>query len=209
MMSTYYALAAKYTTETSAKMQNFHFSFYNITLIRWTNMPAKMPSTLAYNPRSQLWDKKFGFLSYTVYTDPCTRRSTLRSDRTQVHFSGALPIRISTCKRRLYILLLTCAITRSIHLGALLDMTTEGLLLALRRFMTRKGTPSVFISDNAFYFQAADRRIQSMLQSSEFQHYMTNQEIVWRFIPESTMLRGFLGNVSRISQGLFTSSIWP
>ena len=103
---------------------------------------------------------------------------------TGLDFSGALPIRTSTGTRRVYILLLTCAITRSIHLEALLDMTTEGLLLALRRFMARRGTPSIFISDNALYFQAADRRIQSILQSSEFQHYMTNQKIEWRFIPK-------------------------
>ena len=53
-----------------------------------------------------------------------------------------------------YILLFTCATTRCIHLELTPDMSTPALILALRRFLSRKGYPEKFISDNFKTFKS-------------------------------------------------------
>ena len=47
-----------------------------------------------------------------------------------------------------YILLFTCATTRCVYLELTPDMSTPTLILALRRFLARKGFPEIFTSDN-------------------------------------------------------------
>ena len=47
-----------------------------------------------------------------------------------------------------YILILTCAPTRNTHLELVLSESLDLLLLAIRRFIARKGLPRAFISDN-------------------------------------------------------------
>jgi len=51
--------------------------------------------------------------------------------------------------KKLYILLLTCAVTRAIHLELVNSLTVEDCILALRRFIARRGLPVTFWSDNA------------------------------------------------------------
>ncbi|KRZ58611.1 hypothetical protein T02_14089, partial [Trichinella nativa] len=55
-----------------------------------------------------------------------------------------------------YICLLTCMVTRAVHLEVVLDMTTISFLAALRRFIARRGRPSVIYTDNFRTFKQAD-----------------------------------------------------
>ena len=55
-----------------------------------------------------------------------------------------------------YILIFTCAATRNTHLELVPTESSESLLLALRRFVARKGFPSTFISDNFKTFKAKE-----------------------------------------------------
>ena len=54
-----------------------------------------------------------------------------------------------------YILLLTCATTRCVHLDLTPDMSASSLILALRRFFARKGYPRQIISDNFKSYKSA------------------------------------------------------
>ena len=47
-----------------------------------------------------------------------------------------------------YVSLFTCATTRCAHLQLTPDMSTTTLILALQRFLARKGFPEKFIGDN-------------------------------------------------------------
>ncbi|GFW09361.1 uncharacterized protein TNCV_2066201 [Trichonephila clavipes] len=47
-----------------------------------------------------------------------------------------------------WILILTCAVYRAIHLELLTSVSTESFLLGLSRFIARRGRPSVIYSDN-------------------------------------------------------------
>ena len=63
-----------------------------------------------------------------------------------------------------YILLLTCATTRAIHLELVPDLTVESFIRAFKRFAARRGTPSLIISDNAKTFRA--RKVKSFMSAA-------------------------------------------
>ncbi|GFU84539.1 integrase catalytic domain-containing protein [Trichonephila clavipes] len=54
-----------------------------------------------------------------------------------------------------WILILTCAVYGAIHLELLTSVSTESFLLDLRRFIARRGRPSVIYSDNGTNFKGA------------------------------------------------------
>ncbi|XP_077509396.1 uncharacterized protein LOC144120648 [Amblyomma americanum] len=85
------------------------------------------------------------------------------------------------------IALFTCATTRSIHLELVSNLTTECFLLALRRFVARRGLPSTIYSDTALTFKKAPKDLQmlwNILRSRETQDYTTSQQLSWKFIVE-------------------------
>ncbi|CAL1274780.1 unnamed protein product, partial [Larinioides sclopetarius] len=71
-----------------------------------------------------------------------------------VDLAGPLLLRDDS---KAWIALFTCAVYRGIHLQLLSSMTTESFLLALRRFIARRGRPSVVYSDNGTNFVGAHR----------------------------------------------------
>ena len=54
--------------------------------------------------------------------------------------------------KKFYILLFTCAVVRAVHIELTDSLSLNDFLLALRRFVARRGLPSVFYSDNAKTF---------------------------------------------------------
>ena len=76
-----------------------------------------------------------------------------------------------------YILLITCAVTRAIHLELVDTLEVDDCILAIRRFAARRGMPSVFVSDNAKTFESARNRIYRVYGMHSPQ---------WRFIPPSS-----------------------
>ena len=69
-----------------------------------------------------------------------------------VDYTGPLHVRDNYSKSAqlftAYILVFTCATTRCTHLELVTDFTTETLILAIKRFISRRGKPYFFISDN-------------------------------------------------------------
>ena len=65
--------------------------------------------------------------------------------------------------RKLYILLFTCAVVRAVHLELTDSLSLPDFMLALRRFVARRGLPSAIFSDNAKTFIAASDRLRAAL----------------------------------------------
>ena len=61
--------------------------------------------------------------------------------------------------KKFYILLFTCAVVRTVHLELVDSMSCEDTLLALRRFIARRGMPCIIWSDNAKGFIAASTKL--------------------------------------------------
>ena len=76
--------------------------------------------------------------------------------------------------QKCYFLSITCSSsTRTIHLEVTCDVNATSLVLALRRFISRKGIPRVIFSDNFKSFKA-----------SIVKEFCRNNFITWKFILE-------------------------
>jgi len=84
-----------------------------------------------------------------------------------------------------YILLLTCATTRALHLELSSDVSVDKFLKALDRFFSRRGLPHTIYSDNAATFHAAHRELAeicSIFNDPRTSHYFAHRGITWKFI---------------------------
>ena len=105
---------------------------------------------------------------------------------TGVDFAGPLYVK-SSGQSKAYIALFTCAVTRAVHLELVSDQTTERFLLALKRFIARRGLCKTIYSDNAKTFKRADQDLKELWKSiigSELTEFFTDKGITWKFIAE-------------------------
>ena len=58
--------------------------------------------------------------------------------------------------RKCYILLFTCCFSRIIHLELTTDISSKTFLLALRRFISKRGCPKIIISDSFKLFKSGE-----------------------------------------------------
>ncbi|KRX33458.1 hypothetical protein T05_6458, partial [Trichinella murrelli] len=83
-------------------------------------------------------------------------------DNVRIDFAGLLYVKEGRTISKIYICLFTCMATRAIHLEPTSDMTAQNFLAAFRRFISRRGKPSVVHSDNFRTFKLADKYIQDL-----------------------------------------------
>lgn len=84
-----------------------------------------------------------------------------------------------------YICLFICFVTRAIHLELVSDLSSQAYLLALKRFISRRGKPSEIFSDNGRNFVGLMNEFSDFLRrcSSDILEYATSQHIKFHFIP--------------------------
>ena len=86
-----------------------------------------------------------------------------------------------------WFLLFTCLYIRAVHIELVSNMTTETLLSALRRFIARRGCPSIVYSDNAKTFKKAGKELealQELINTSRLQNAFRGRGIQWKFQTE-------------------------
>ena len=83
---------------------------------------------------------------------------------TSLDFAGPLFVKGVSKSNKTYILLLTCASSRAVHLELVPNMSVDGFLRGFKRFMARRGIPELIISDNFKPFTSAEVKKFMMLQ---------------------------------------------
>ena len=63
-------------------------------------------------------------------------------------------------------------------------LSAQAFLLSFRRFVSRRGLPSVLTSGNATTFKSASREIQKICRSEEVQDFIASGSVTWQFIVE-------------------------
>ncbi|XP_063917191.1 uncharacterized protein LOC135132905 [Zophobas morio] len=83
--------------------------------------------------------------------------------------------------------------TKAVHLELVSDLTSEGFLNALRRFMSRRGQVKELHSDNATNFVGSKNQLKELrdilkndISKSTIINHLANQNIKWCFIPSRT-----------------------
>ncbi|GFY50100.1 integrase catalytic domain-containing protein [Trichonephila inaurata madagascariensis] len=84
-----------------------------------------------------------------------------------------------------YIVLFTCVVTRALHLELVNNLTTEMFLLALRRFISRRGLCSKILTDNARTFKRSDIELKNLwkvISDPTLKAFYASHKIYWQFI---------------------------
>ena len=92
--------------------------------------------------------------------------------------------RRGTVKR--YGCLFTCLVTRAVHIEIAHSLDSDGFIMALHRFIARRGKPVKIVSDNGTNFVGAERELADevkTINSKRLQDEMLMEAIDWQFIP--------------------------
>ena len=91
-----------------------------------------------------------------------------------------------TAKRKNWVCLFTCLNVRAIHLELVEDMSSNSFLCCMRRFIGRRGTPKLVISDNASQIRSGASVIDKIWMNStnmeDIQSFVSNKGIQWKYI---------------------------
>ena len=97
---------------------------------------------------------------------------------------------------KVWLAMFTCFHTRAIHVELVHSCSTRDFMFAMRKFIGHCGRPSMFYSDNAKYFTAADKHIQQLLKHLDFHEiqeemFHGDAAIQWKFsTPEAPWTNG-------------------
>ena len=122
---------------------------------------------------------------------PCTHDDISTADRTQ----------------KMWVALFTCLSTRAVHLECVMDCTPTSFIDCLSRFVSRRGSPELMISDNAPQFRLSkdlfDRTWSKVLTDNSVRSYISTKGIVWKF---TTALAPWMGGCYERMVGLVKST---
>ncbi|XP_071040602.1 uncharacterized protein [Parasteatoda tepidariorum] len=82
--------------------------------------------------------------------------------------------------KKVWIAIFTCVIYRAVHLELLTSISTDNFILAIRRFIVRRGRPSIIYSDYGTNFIGTNNSLKNInLERLK----TTFSPILWRFLP--------------------------
>ncbi|KAF6213645.1 hypothetical protein GE061_011366 [Apolygus lucorum] len=99
-------------------------------------------------------------------------------------YFGPLQVTIGRRQEKRYVALFTCLTVRAVHLEVATDLSSGSAIMAIRRFIARRGTPREIFSDNGTNFKKADRELKDAfrdLQADEVQRQLAPHGIKWIF----------------------------
>ena len=133
---------------------------------------------------------------------------------TGLDYLGPLYVREENSKKKVWICLFTCVTVRAIHLEVIDNMSADQFLMALRRFISRRGKPSEIICDNAKQFKltkkVVDNAWNKVINDETVLNYASTQEIKWKFIVEfSPWTGGFYERLVGMVKSSLRKSIGP
>jgi len=105
-------------------------------------------------------------------------------------------------KQKVWFVIFTCAVYRAIHLEVVLTLSTEGFLLALRRFVARRGRPTTIYTDNGTNFEGASNALKALDWDKVVKDTCV-EKMKWVFIPPSApWWGGFWERMVGLTKGL-------
>ena len=79
--------------------------------------------------------------------------------------------------KQAYILLITCSLSRAVHLQLVDNQKIDEFITTFKRFVARRGRPERIYSDNAKTFKAAATWIKSIRKSKLIHDYLVKNHI--------------------------------
>jgi transposase InsO family protein len=105
---------------------------------------------------------------------------------TGIDYFGPMEVKVRRAKEKRYGVIFTCLSTRAVHLEIASSLTTNSAIMAIRRFMGRRGHPQKIFSDNGRNLRGVERELRQAVQSFDQEKIMeelTKRKVEWSFIP--------------------------
>lgn len=77
---------------------------------------------------------------------------------------GPMEVTVGRRREKRYGALFTCLTVRAVHVEIVSSLTTDSLIMALRRMAARRGWPRHLYSDNGTNLRGADKELQKSMQ---------------------------------------------
>ena len=103
-----------------------------------------------------------------------------------IDYFGPFEVKVGRSYPKRYGVMITCLVTRAVHLEVAHSLTTDAILAAFTRFVARRGHPNVLNSDNGTNIASGEKEIRKMLQAfnqEQIHSQMTQRQITWHFLP--------------------------
>lgn len=108
---------------------------------------------------------------------------------------------------KVWIVIFTCAVYRAVHFELVSDISTQSFLLALRRFIARRGRVKSIYSDNGTNFVGSSNELKTINWSDIIGHSELKR-ISWRFNPPTAAWwGGFWERVVRMLKELLRRNL--
>lgn len=104
---------------------------------------------------------------------------------TGVDCFGPYVIKVGRRNEKRWGVIFKCLTTRCVHLDLLAGLDADTFLLALRRFIARRGTPAEILSDQGTNFRGAERELREAFaaMAPELQQRLSKNQIKFQFNP--------------------------
>ncbi|XP_023806317.1 SH3 and multiple ankyrin repeat domains protein 2 isoform X1 [Oryzias latipes] len=104
---------------------------------------------------------------------------------TGVDCFGPMLVKVARRHEKRWGIIFKCLTTRAVHLDLLRSMDVDAYLMALRRFIARRGTPAEIWSDRGTNFKGGERELKEAFTSMEpaLQQQLAQQKIRFHFNP--------------------------
>ena len=87
----------------------------------------------------------------------------------------------SELDEKAWICLITCCVSRAVHLEVVPNMTAQAFLRCFTRFTARRSTPLLVVSDNAKTFKAASKELRALMNDPQVKKFFCQQRTKWSF----------------------------
>jgi hypothetical protein len=111
-------------------------------------------------------------------------RGNYAFESTGVDYFGPLQVKQGRSMIKRWGCIFTCLRTRAVHIELAYSLTTDSFLMALMRFISRRGPPKEMFSDNGTNFVGADNELRQVVQRVPHQQVgdsLLNYDIQWHF----------------------------
>ncbi|XP_058828074.1 uncharacterized protein LOC131687983 [Topomyia yanbarensis] len=100
-------------------------------------------------------------------------------------YFGPLVVTVGRRSEKRWVALFTCLVTRAIHLEVAHSLTSQACMMAIRRFICRRGAPLEVFSDNGTKFQAANKELKMEAKRIDVEcgNAFTDARTRWNFNP--------------------------
>ncbi|XP_062703565.1 uncharacterized protein LOC134286020 [Aedes albopictus] len=103
-------------------------------------------------------------------------------------YFGPVLVKVGRSNAKRWIALFTCLSIRAVHMEVVHSMLTESCIQAIRRFVSRRGSPAEFFTDNGTNFHGANNQLRKEIEerNQRLAAVFTNSNTRWSFNPPGT-----------------------